>query len=60
MAVLASWHPGSLGMDSVRGSDGFWITVSYWESEEAICNWEHESEQSNRATNEGRLITFYP
>ncbi|WP_044748886.1 antibiotic biosynthesis monooxygenase family protein [Bacillus alveayuensis] len=39
MAQLASQQPGFLGVESVRGQDGFGITVSYWESLEAIKNW---------------------
>ncbi len=30
MAELASTQPGFLGMESVRGGDGFGITLSYW------------------------------
>lgn len=33
---LAAKMPGFLGMESARGTDGFGITVSYWESLEAI------------------------
>jgi heme-degrading monooxygenase HmoA len=36
MVELASRQPGFLGAESVRGADGFGITVSYWSSEEAI------------------------
>lgn len=39
MVELASEQPGFLGVESVRGADGFGITVSYWASEEAIRNW---------------------
>lgn len=39
MAELAATMPGYLGVESVRGDDGFGITVSYWESEAAIANW---------------------
>lgn len=37
MVKLASTQPGFLGIESVR--DGLGITVSYWESLEAIQNW---------------------
>ncbi|CAG5080996.1 Antibiotic biosynthesis monooxygenase protein yqjZ [Thermobacillus xylanilyticus] len=37
MVKLASAQPGFLGVESVR--DGLGITVSYWESLEAIQNW---------------------
>jgi heme-degrading monooxygenase HmoA len=39
MAELAAQQPGFLGVESVRGADGFGITVSYWASEEAIARW---------------------
>lgn len=39
MVALAASQPGFLGVESVRGADGFGITVSYWVSEEAIANW---------------------
>ncbi|HEX7860251.1 MAG TPA: antibiotic biosynthesis monooxygenase [Verrucomicrobiae bacterium] len=39
MVELASQQPGFLAVESVRGADGFGITVSYWASEEAIRNW---------------------
>jgi heme-degrading monooxygenase HmoA len=44
MLALASQQPGFLGMESVRGTDGLGITVSYWESEEAIRGWKHHGE----------------
>jgi heme-degrading monooxygenase HmoA len=37
METLAKQQPGFLGVDSVRNEIG--ITVSYWESLEAIANW---------------------
>jgi heme-degrading monooxygenase HmoA len=37
MNKLASEQPGYLGFESAR--DGLGITVSYWESLEAIKNW---------------------
>jgi heme-degrading monooxygenase HmoA len=39
MLELASEQAGFLGVESVRGSDGLGITISYWESEEAIAAW---------------------
>lgn len=51
MVELASQQPGFLGVESARGEDGLGITVSYWESEEAIANWrkhaEHRIAQQN-------------
>lgn len=42
MEELASKMPGFLGIESARGDDGFGITVSYWESLEAIKAWKDE------------------
>jgi heme-degrading monooxygenase HmoA len=44
MVELAKEQPGYLGVESARGTDGFGITVSYWESEEAIHNWKFQAE----------------
>lgn len=49
MAELAQQQPGFLGVESAR--DGLGITVSYWESLEAIVNWkanmDHRQAQRN-------------
>ena len=42
MENLAKQQPGYLGMDSAREDVG--ITVSYWESLEAIKNWKQQSQ----------------
>jgi heme-degrading monooxygenase HmoA len=39
MVELASGQPGFLGIESARGDDGLGITVSYWESLDAIRSW---------------------
>lgn len=44
MVELAQRQPGYLGMESVRGSDGLGITVSYWESLDAIEQWRRHVE----------------
>ena len=44
MVELAQAQPGFLGVESSRGEDGLGITVSYWESEEAIANWKKQGE----------------
>ena len=44
MAELAARQPGFLGVESVRGTDGFGITVSYWSSPEAIAAWKADVE----------------
>src|SRR5258708_26142352 len=42
MEALARQQPGFLGIESAR--DGLGITVSYWESEEAIAAWHAQAE----------------
>lgn len=54
MVELARAQPGFLGVESARGPDGVGITVSYWESEEAVRRWrehvEHlEAQRQGRA-----------
>jgi heme-degrading monooxygenase HmoA len=44
MVELGSQQPGFLGIESAREDIG--ITVSYWQSEEAILNWRQESEHT--------------
>jgi len=44
MVALASQQPGFLGVETVRGADGTGITVSYWQSEDAIRNWKSDVE----------------
>ncbi|HYH07433.1 MAG TPA: antibiotic biosynthesis monooxygenase [Thermoanaerobaculia bacterium] len=44
MVELAAQQPGFLGVESARGEDGLGITVSYWESEEAIADWRRHAE----------------
>ncbi len=46
MVELASQQPGFLGAESVRGTDGLGITVSYWASEETIAAWKANAEHS--------------
>lgn len=45
MLTLAARQPGFLGVDSAH-SDGVGITVSYWESEDAIHAWKLQLEHS--------------
>lgn len=44
MEELAATMPGYIGFEAARGEDGFGITVSYWESEEAIANWKKQAD----------------
>ena len=51
MLELAREQPGYLGVESVRDADGNGITVSYWDSLEAIGRWgavaEHRTAQTH-------------
>lgn len=51
MVELAARQPGFLGFESTR--DGLGITVSYWESLEAIRNWKAQTEHAE-AQEKGR------
>jgi heme-degrading monooxygenase HmoA len=44
MLELAAAQPGFLGVESVRDAEGVGITVSYWNSPEAIAAWKQHSE----------------
>ena len=44
MVEMASTQPGFLGVESARDPNGLGITVSYWQSEEAIANWRRNAE----------------
>jgi heme-degrading monooxygenase HmoA len=44
MMALAEQQPGFLGVESVRRSNGFGLTVSYWRSEEEAMAWKNHSE----------------
>ena len=57
MAMLAAQQPGFLGVETVRGADGFGITVSYWASEAAIAAWKANLE--HKAAQEGGKRVWY-
>lgn len=44
MVELASNEPGFLGIESARGADGVGITVSYWDSLDAVAKWREHAE----------------
>ena len=46
MFELAAEQPGYLGVESTHGADGFGITVSYWNSLEAIAAWRKHAEHT--------------
>jgi heme-degrading monooxygenase HmoA len=50
LAGLAASMPGYLGAQSVRDADGSGITVSYWDSLQAIAAWkDHPEHKAARA-----------
>ena len=57
MVELASQQPRFLGVESARGNDGVGITVSYWESLEAIRLWREDAE--HRLAQAGGRSTWY-
>lgn len=60
MTTLASSQPGFIGIESARGSDGFGITVSYWDSPESIRTWkEHAEHLLAQETGIGRWYEHY-
>lgn len=60
MAALAAAQPGYLGLESARGADGFGITVSYWESLEAIAAWKaHAEHLAAQARGRARWYAHY-
>ena len=44
MASLAKDQRGFRGIESVRGEDGYGITISYWNTLEDIAEWKSNSE----------------
>lgn len=57
MLELAAGQPGFIGVESVRSSDGFGITVSYWASAESIAAWKADVE--HRAAQEMGKRAWY-
>lgn len=43
MVKLAAQQPGFIDVESVRNETGFGITISYWESLEAIKQWKEHA-----------------
>lgn len=58
MEKLAAMQPGFLGIESAR--EGLGVTVSYWESMEAIKNWKRNAEhqEAQRLGHEQWYSTF--
>lgn len=60
MMELAAQQPGYLGAESTRDSSGLGITVSYWQSEQAIAGWKANAEHTiARETGRKRWYTHY-
>ena len=57
MLALAGQQPGFLGLESVRGADGFGLTISYWRDEESIALWKAHTE--HQVAQEGGKKTWY-
>lgn len=57
MLELAAAQPGYLGVESARGADGLGITVSYWQTPEAISAWKSVAE--HRAAQAGGRRDWY-
>ncbi len=55
MEELARQQPGFIGIESAR--DGLGITVSYWESLEAIANW--KSNMDHRVAQRNGIKKWY-
>jgi heme-degrading monooxygenase HmoA len=60
MLELAADQPGFLGVESASEPSGFGITVSYWESAEAIAAWRDHAEHTiARETGRARWYDAY-
>ena len=57
MLALAATQPGYLGVESVRGADGFGITVSYWADLASIANWKAQAEHK-QAQDSGKQLWY--
>jgi heme-degrading monooxygenase HmoA len=44
MLAIAKTQPGYLGVETVRDAAGMGITISYWESREAIAAWKQHAD----------------
>lgn len=58
LAQIAPSQPGFLGIESVRDVEGNGITVSYWESLEAIREWKLQADHQE-AQKRGRLDWYW-
>jgi len=60
MEEEAARQPGYLGMHSVRGEDGFGITISYWTDEASALAWrDHPGHAAIRELGRARWYDSY-
>jgi heme-degrading monooxygenase HmoA len=60
MEALAAAQAGFRGVDSVRDSSGFGITVSYWVDEASASAWrDHPEHAATRERGRDRWYDFY-
>ena len=60
MDALAATQPGYAGIDSVRGTDGLGITVSYWADDASAKAWrDHPDHAAIRDAGRDRWYTHY-
>lgn len=57
MERLAAEQPGFLGVESVRDASGAGITISYWDSLEAIRQWKQNSSHQE-AQEKGKQVWY--
>lgn len=57
MDELARMQPGFIDAESARDASGYGITVSYWESLEAIRSWK-QNEEHLVAQEKGRQVWY--
>ena len=60
MSALAAEQKGYLGMETCRDPDGFGLTISYWDSRQAITDWRnHPEHRAVRAEGRRRWYAEY-
>ena len=60
MDALAAQQPGYRGIESVRGEDGFGITISYWADEASAIAWREQADHAAvRASGRTRWYESY-
>ncbi|MES2098036.1 MAG: antibiotic biosynthesis monooxygenase [Pseudomonadota bacterium] len=60
MNALAAGQPGYVGIDSMRGTDGFGITVSYWVDDASAVAWRDNARHAEiREAGRGTWYDWY-